>query len=218
MQFQATEVPGVWRLTSLMPYEPVWHAMRDFTEQRQSSTTDQIWVLQHLPVYTLGQAGKPEHVLNPHHIAVIKSDRGGQVTYHGPGQVVLYVLADLKRTGLNIRAMVQALEEAVIDTLGQYGLSDACRKPGAPGVYLPQVSGEPAKIAALGLKVRKGCTYHGVALNVDLDLGPFDGINPCGYEGLATTSLAQAGVNASCDDVALKLAGKIIEHGQLRVE
>ncbi|MCD8503880.1 MAG: lipoyl(octanoyl) transferase LipB [Burkholderiaceae bacterium] len=191
--------------------------MQAFTEGRTLDTPDQLWLVEHSPVYTLGQAGKPEHLLNPGQIPVVKSDRGGQVTYHGPGQVVVYVLADLKRTGLTIRAMVQALEEAVIGTLADYGLSDACRKPGAPGVYLPQ-DGDLAKIAALGIKVRKGCTYHGVALNVDMDLSPFDGINPCGYEGLKTISMASEGVAADWDEVAVSLAGKIINQARLRVE
>ena len=175
-------------------------------------------MVEHSPVYTLGQAGKPEHLLDAGQIPVVKSDRGGQVTYHGPGQVVAYVLADLKRTGLTIRAMVQALEQAVIDTLGEFGLDSACRKDGAPGVYLPQGSEDLAKIAALGIKVRKGCTYHGVALNVDMDLSPFAGINPCGYEGLKTVSMASAGVSLDWDTVALTLAGKIITEARLRVE
>ena len=217
MQLQATQAPGVWCLPQPMAYEPVWQAMRDFTELRDEHTLDQVWVLQHLPVYTQGQAGKIEHVLNAGHIPIVKTDRGGQVTYHGPGQGVVYVLADLKRTGLNIRAMVQALEQAVIDVLADSGLPQACRRQGAPGVYLPQ-DDSLAKIAALGIKVRKGCTYHGVALNVDMDLTPFEGINPCGYEGLITTSMAQAGLQVDCDAVAFALAGKIIEHGQLRVE
>lgn len=200
--------------------------MQAFTENRTADTFDELWLIEHSPVYTLGQAGKPEHVINPGQIPVIKSDRGGQVTYHGPGQVVVYVLADLKRTGLTIRAMVQALEEAVILTLAQFGLDQACRKPDAPGVYLPGEDsgvgqggdGELAKIAALGIKVRKGCTYHGVALNVDMDLSPFDGINPCGYEGLRTISMASRGVKADWEVVATTLAGKIITQARLRVE
>jgi len=192
--------------------------MKDFTESRTQDTLDELWLVEHAPVYTLGQAGKPEHILNPGAIPIVKSDRGGQVTYHGPGQVVVYVLADLKRTGLTIRGMVQALEQALIDTLVELGLPDACRKPGAPGVYLPEPDGSLSKIAALGIKVRKGCTYHGVALNVDMDLAPFTGINPCGYEGLKTVSLASRGVEASWDQVAAILAGRILGRAQLRVE
>lgn len=220
MQLLATELAGVKRWPGLAPYVPCWQAMQAFTENRTADTLDELWLVEHSPVYTLGQAGKPEHVINPGQIPVVKSDRGGQVTYHGPGQVVVYVLADLKRTGLTIRAMVQALEEAVILTLSEFGLGEACRKPGAPGVYLPEgdQDGELAKIAALGIKVRKGCTYHGVALNVDVDLSPFDGINPCGYEGLKTISMASRGVNANWQEVAATLAGKIISEARLRVE
>lgn len=218
MQLLATEQVGVKRWPGLAPYEPCWQAMQAFTEVRKPETLDELWLVEHSPVYTLGQAGKPEHVINPGQIPVIKSDRGGQVTYHGPGQVVVYVLADLKRTGLTIRAMVQALEQAVILTLSEFGLSQACRKQGAPGVYLPIQGNELAKIAALGIKVRKGCTYHGIALNVDMDLSPFDGINPCGYEGLQTVSMASRGVKAKWGRVAATLAGEIITEAGLRVE
>ena len=208
----------VRRWPGLTDYQTCWQAMKDFTESRTPQTPDELWIVEHEPVYTLGQAGKLEHILNPGAISVIKSDRGGQVTYHGPGQVVVYVLADLKRTGLTIRGMVQALEQAIIDTLADWGLPAACRKPGAPGVYVPEADGTLSKIAALGIKVRKGCTYHGVALNVDVDLAPFEGINPCGYEGLKTVSLANQGVTADWDRVAATLAGRIRERAQLRVE
>lgn len=218
MRLLATELEGVKRWPGLAPYLETWQAMQAFTEERGPQTLDEVWLVEHAPVYTLGQAGKPEHVLAPGRIPVIKSDRGGQVTYHGPGQVVAYVLADLKRTGLNIRAMVQAFEEAVIDTLSEFGVGNACRKAGAPGVYVPHRDADLAKIAALGVKVRKGCTYHGVALNVDMDLSPFEGINPCGYEGLKTVSMASMGAKAPWDTVAFTLAGKIIRHAGLRVE
>lgn len=208
----------VRRWPGLTDYQTCWQAMKDFTESRTPQTPDELWIVEHEPVYTLGQAGKLEHILNPGAIPVVKSDRGGQVTYHGPGQVVVYVLADLKRTGLTIRGMVQALEQAIIDTLADFGLSAACRKPGAPGVYVPEHDGTLSKIAALGIKVRKGCTYHGVALNVDVDLVPFEGINPCGYEGLKTVSLASQGVTANWDQVAATLAGRIHDRAQLRVE
>lgn len=213
-----TELTGVWRLPGLSAYEPVWLAMQAFTEHRQADTLDEIWLVEHLPVYTLGQAGKVEHILNAGSIPTVKTDRGGQVTYHGPGQVVAYVLADLRRTGLTIKSMVQALEQALIDTLAVYGVNDGCRKEGAPGVYVPNPDGALAKIAALGIKVRKGCTYHGVALNVDMDLKPFSGINPCGYEGLETVSMASRGLAAPWLAVAQTLAGQIIEHGRLVVK
>jgi lipoyl(octanoyl) transferase len=220
VQLAPTGLAGVKRWPGLASYMESWRAMQAFTEQRTSDTLDELWLIEHEPVYTLGQAGKPEHLLSPGDIAVVHSDRGGQVTYHGPGQVVVYVLADLKRTGLTIRAMVQALEDAVIDTLAAFGLPHACRKPGAPGVYLPQSTGDSAlvKIAALGIKVRKGCTYHGVALNVDMDLAPFDGINPCGYQGLKTVSMASVGARAEWESVASTLAGNIIRYARLRVE
>lgn len=213
-----TELAGVWRYPGLADYESVWRQMQTFTEWRSPDQLDELWLVQHRPVYTLGQAGKPEHLLNPGNIPVIQTDRGGQVTFHGPGQAIVYVLAELKRTGQSIREMVQSLEEAVIQTLTAYGVALACRKPGAPGVYVPQADGSLAKIAALGIKVRKGCTYHGVALNVDMDLTPYEGINPCGYAGLETISMAKLGILASCDEVALMLSGRIIAQCRLRVE
>jgi lipoyl(octanoyl) transferase len=157
--------------------------MRSFTDERDARTPDEIWVVEHDPVFTLGLNGKREHLLNPGDIPVVECDRGGQVTYHGPGQIVVYVLLDLRRRSLGVKHLVQLLEQAVIDLLQQYTIS-AQRKPNAPGVY---VNGE--KIAALGLRVRKGCSYHGLSLNVDMDLEPFSRINPCGFEGLQTTTL-----------------------------
>lgn len=185
--------------------------MQAFTESRTAETPDEIWLVEHEPVYTLGQAGKLEHLLNPGNIPVVKTDRGGQVTYHGPGQVMAYILADLRSSGRFIKAMVHQIEEATIDTLSAFGIPNACRKDGAPGVYVP-VGAELAKIAALGIKVRNGCTYHGMALNVDMDLTPFEGINPCGYAGLQTVCMAQFGINASWDDVAQTLAGQITRY------
>jgi len=207
------------------PYEPVWRAMQAFTEARSPDTPDEIWLVEHEPVYTLGQASKPEHLLNPGSIPVVQTDRGGQVTYHGPGQVMAYILADLRRSGLFIKAMVHQIEEATIETLKIYGIEDACRKDGAPGVYVPagvaksgdETAKELAKIAALGIKVRNGCTYHGMALNVDMDLTPFDGINPCGYAGLQTVCMAQYGVKASWDDVAQTLSKQITQYCGLSV-
>lgn len=209
---------GMWRWPGVADYTTVFEAMQTFTAQRQPDDLDELWLVEHSPVYTLGQAGKPEHILNSANIAVVQSDRGGQVTYHGPGQVVIYIMADLKRTTLMIRAMVQALEQALIDTLGSFGLPQARREPGAPGVYLPRPDGRIAKIAALGIKVRKGYTYHGVALNVDMDLAPFLGINPCGYQGLETISMASEGVSAPWEAVAMNLAGSIVSHCRLRVK
>ena len=198
-------------------YVTVWEAMKAFTAQRHESTFDEIWLVEHLPVYTLGQAGKPEHILQPGQIPIVQTDRGGQVTYHGPGQVVAYVMADLRRSKRFVKEMVAQVEQAVIDTLVQFGIQEACRKPGAPGIYVPFPI-ELAKIAALGLKIRQGCSYHGVALNVNMDLGPFLGINPCGYEGLRTISMASCGVKAEWDEVASVLSGQITQHCGLRVK
>ena len=165
-------------------YEPTWRAMQDFTAQRGADTPDELWLCQHPPVFTLGLAGKPEHLLHDIGVPVVKIDRGGQITYHGPGQVVAYLLLDIKRRNLTVKGLVQRMEQALIDLLGEHGVT-ATRLPGAPGVY---VNG--AKIGALGLKVKNGCCYHGLALNVAMDLAPFAAINPCGYEGMAVTQLA----------------------------
>ncbi|MBZ9612936.1 lipoyl(octanoyl) transferase LipB [Rheinheimera maricola] len=159
-------------------YTSVWHAMQQFTDQRNDSTPDQLWLLEHQPVFTQGQAGKEEHLLFPGDIPVVKVDRGGQVTYHGPGQLMVYVLLDLKRRNLGVRQLVTMLEQVLIQLLSPYGIN-AYAKPDAPGVYV-----DGAKIASLGLRVRKGCTFHGLALNVDMDLSPFSRINPCGYAGM----------------------------------
>lgn len=190
--------------------------MQDFTQARTPDTPDELWLVEHTPVYTLGQASKPEHLLNPGHIPVIQTDRGGQVTYHGPGQVMVYILADLKRSGHYIKQMVNEIEESVILTLAGFGVEHACRKDGAPGVYVP-MGNTLAKIAALGIKVRNGCTYHGVALNVDMDLKPFEGINPCGYAGLQTVNMVDMGARAQWDDVAQALATQIAGQCGLRL-
>jgi len=192
-------------------YLPVWEAMRSFTEARDAGTPDQIWLVEHTPVYTLGQAGKPEHVLNPGGIDVVRTDRGGQVTYHGPGQVVAYCLIDLRRHGLFVKEYVALLEDVLIGLLESLGAHGACRKPGAPGVYVPGRHGELAKIAALGIKVRNGCTYHGLALNVDMDLAPFLGINPCGYEGLETVDLRSRGVTLTLEEVGEQLGARLAQ-------
>lgn len=168
-------------------YVPTWEAMRRFTDGRAPATPDELWTLQHPPVFTLGQAGRPEHLLNPGTIPVLCSDRGGQVTYHGPGQLVAYLLYDLKRAGIGIRSLVRALEQAVVDLLAERGIPAAPR-PEAPGVYVGS-----RKIASLGLRVRHGHSYHGLALNWDMDLSPFARINPCGYPGLEVTQIADFG-------------------------
>lgn len=173
-----------WRELGQQPYEPVWRAMQAFTDARDDATADEIWSVQHPPVFTLGQAGKPEHVLAPGDIPVIPVDRGGQVTYHGPGQLVLYPLLDLRRLGLGVRELVCQIEQALIDVLADYGVA-AERQAGAPGVYVGE-----AKIAALGLRVRRGRSFHGLAFNIEMDLKPFDRINPCGYAGLRVTQLS----------------------------
>ncbi|HEX7386390.1 MAG TPA: lipoyl(octanoyl) transferase LipB [Castellaniella sp.] len=197
-------------------YRPVWQAMQAFTEGRTPETDDVLWLVEHAPVYTLGQAGREEHILNPHGIPVVHCNRGGQVTYHGPGQVVLYTLVDLRRHGIYVKEFVHLLEQCVLDVLAQAGVAGACRKPGAPGVYVPQSALQHpqgvalAKIAALGVKVHHGCAYHGVALNVDMDLSPFSGINPCGYVGLQTVDMRSCGVEAGLvatgDALALRFA------------
>jgi lipoyl(octanoyl) transferase len=187
----------------------VWAAMRAFTASRDAATPDEIWLTEHYPVYTLGLAGKREHVLNPQGIPVTAIDRGGQVTYHGPGQVLAYLLIDLARRGIKVRELVARIEAAVLDTLLEYGVTGH-RRTGMPGVYVNN-----AKIAALGLKVKNGCSYHGVSLNVAMDLAPFAGINPCGHEGLASAQLSDfaRGVTVveAGDRLATQLAGKIKE-------
>jgi lipoyl(octanoyl) transferase len=190
-------------------YETVWRDMRAFTAARQADTADEIWLCEHAPVYTLGLAGKSEHIINARTIPVVRTDRGGQVTYHGPGQVVAYVLCDLRRAGLYVKEYVTRLEDATLAALGDMAVSRACRKPGAPGVYVPTSAGL-AKIAALGVKIRNGCAYHGVALNVDMDLSPFQGIHPCGYEGLQTVDMAFCGVKQDLIEAGERLATHLI--------
>ncbi len=184
-------------------YVRVWRAMRDFTDQRVADTPDELWLLEHPAVFTLGQAGRTEHILDPGDIPVIKVDRGGQVTFHGPGQVVAYLLLDLRASGLGIKRLVHLLEQAVVALLAGYGILSNSR-PDAPGVYV-----EGAKIASLGLRVRRGCSFHGLALNVDMDLEPFSRINPCGYPGLAVTQIAVRNEPADLARVAADLAAAI---------
>ncbi|MGY1458416.1 MULTISPECIES: lipoyl(octanoyl) transferase LipB [unclassified Luteimonas] len=173
-------------------YEPVWRAMQAFTDARDADTPDELWLVEHDPVFTLGQAGKPEHVLAPGDIPVLKVDRGGQVTYHGPGQLVAYPLFELKRMKVGVRDYVCRIEQAIIDTLAGWDIA-AQRRDGAPGVYVDN----GAKIAALGIRVRRGCTFHGLAFNIAMDLEPFHRINPCGYAGLEVTSVVECGGPAS---------------------
>ncbi|BFT80357.1 lipoyl(octanoyl) transferase LipB [Enterobacter pseudoroggenkampii] len=173
------------RHLGLQPYEPVSQAMHDFTDSRDDSTPDEIWLVEHLPVFTQGQAGKAEHLLMTGDIPVIQSDRGGQVTYHGPGQQVMYVLLNLKRRKLGVRELVTLLEQTVVNTLAEYGI-DAHPRADAPGVYVGEM-----KICSLGLRIRKGCSFHGLALNINMDLAPFQRINPCGYAGMEITQMRQ---------------------------
>lgn len=181
-----------------VPYEPTWHAMRDQTLARAgdagAEAPDEMWLLEHPPVFTQGQAGKPEHLLQDIGVPVVPIDRGGQITYHGPGQVVIYLLLDLQRRQIKVRDLVHRIEQAVINLLAEYGVQ-AERRAGAPGVYVSD-----AKVAALGLRIRNGCSYHGVSLNVDMDLSPFAAINPCGYAGMAVTQLRDLGVNVTVSE------------------
>lgn len=169
---------------TLQDYQATWQAMREFTDQRDANSQDEIWLLEHSAVFTQGQAGKAEHVLNPHDISVVQSDRGGQVTYHGPGQLIAYCLFDLRRLGIGIKSLVVNTENAIIQLLNDYDI-DAHLQKGAPGVYV-----DNKKIASLGFRVRKGCSYHGLSLNVDMDLTPFSYINPCGFENMQMTQMS----------------------------
>ena len=194
------------RALGRVDYETAWADMRAFTDARTKETEDELWIVEHPPVFTQGVAGKPEHLLfNPPTIPVIKTDRGGQITYHGPGQAMIYVLFDLKRAGMGVRELVIRIENAVIATLAGYTVT-AYGKRDAPGVYVKLTQRDEAKIASLGLKIRNGCTYHGIALNVDMDLTPFSFINPCGFEGLRVTQLHELGVQASLDAAGMALA------------
>ena len=189
------------------PYDAVWQAMEAVTDARDESAPHQLWLVEHEPVFTLGQAGKPEHVLAAGDIPVVRTNRGGQVTYHGPGQIVAYPLVDLRRLNIGVREFVCRIEQALIDTLATWNIS-AVRRPGAPGVYV-----DGAKIGALGLRVRHGCTFHGLAFNVAMDLEPFSRINPCGYEGLQVTSVLKSGGPANLEEVKPVLVEKLA--GQL---
>lgn len=194
------------RCLGLVEYQPTWDAMKKFTAARTDETCDEIWLVQHPPTYTQGLAGKPEHLLNPSGIPVIRIDRGGQITYHGPGQIVAYLLLDLRRWKITVRELVRLMERAVIDLLGEHGITATGRED-APGVYV-----NDAKIASLGLKIKNGCCYHGLALNVDMDLSPFRNINPCGYAGLRVTQACELGITVPINELQAGLAQNLI-HG-----
>ncbi|CAN7620629.1 lipoyl(octanoyl) transferase LipB [Rhizobacter sp. LjRoot28] len=223
---RAPRPPATLRWMGRVDYEPTLAAMRAFTEARTPDTPDEIWLCEHPPVYTQGQAGRPEHLLDAAGIPVVQTNRGGQVTYHGPGQVVAYPLIDLRALGIFVKEYVYRLEHAVLKTLEGFDITGH-RVPGAPGIYvnLADPGGHAAltwprpepfqglgKIAALGIKVSRNCTYHGVALNVDMDLKPFQGINPCGYASLQTVDLATLGVRTDWTTVAQRLGDRLVSH------
>ncbi|WP_346832840.1 lipoyl(octanoyl) transferase LipB [Pseudomonas abietaniphila] len=187
-------------------YEPAWQAMQRFTDGRDRDTPDEVWLVQHPPVFTQGQSGKPEHLLLPGDIPVVQVDRGGQVTYHGPGQLVAYLMLDVRRLGYGVRELVTRIEHSLIDLLASYGVT-AAAKPEAPGVYV-----DGAKIASLGLRIRNGCSFHGLALNVDMDLDPFKRINPCGYAGLAMTQLREQAGPIEFAEVSARLRAQLVKH------
>lgn len=226
--------PLVVRALGRVDYVPTWHAMREFTARRDADTPDELWIVEHPPVFTLGQAGKREHLLGPTDIPVVATDRGGQITYHGPGQVVIYTLIDLRRLGIFVKELVYRIEQSVIQTLDAYGV-EGRRVKGAPGIYVPvneSTSPQPslrargegkkrvsdpdfsgvAKIAALGIKVTNGRSYHGVAFNVAMDLSPFALIDPCGYPSLATVDLATLRVQTTWHEAAERLAARLADH------
>ena len=202
----------VVRWLGRVEYEPTWRAMQTFTNERDADTPDQIWLLEHPPVFTLGMNAAPEHLLAPGDIPVVQIDRGGQVTYHGPGQLVVYPLLDVRRAGLGVRQLVMALESAIIDLLASWNI-EAVAKREAPGVY---VNGR--KVASIGLRIRRGSSYHGLAFNVAMDLQPFQRINPCGYRGLEVTDLRSLGVNASVREVADALSPRLLASLRLTQE
>jgi len=193
-------------LTQPLEYTLVWQKMRHFTDTRDQHTADELWLLEHQPVFTQGQAGKAEHLIHPHSIPVVNSDRGGQITYHGPGQLIAYLLFDIKRLGISVRPLVSTLENLIIDYLADQHIKATTRDK-APGVY---VNG--AKICSIGLRIRRGCTYHGIAFNVDMDLKPFSYINPCGFRGLKMTTLSQLGTTDSVHKVGEKMIPYFLKH------
>jgi lipoyl(octanoyl) transferase len=198
------------KYSGLVEYEPTWRTMQAANKSRTSETPDEFWLVEHPPIFTLGLAGKPEHVLAPGDIPVVKIDRGGQVTYHGPGQLVAYLLLDTKRLGYGVKELVKRIEQSLIDLLAEYGI-DSYQLSGMPGVYVKQNDAD-AKIAAIGLRVANHATYHGLSLNVDMDLEPFSRINPCGYEGLAVTQMRDLGVTDKMDVISGKLVSQLQSH------
>lgn len=196
----------VIREFGLQPYEPVWHAMQEFTNMRDKSTPDEIWFTEHEKVFTLGLNTAPEHLLDTGDIPVVQIDRGGQVTYHGPGQLMIYPLIDLRRASLGVRDLVTGLEQSVVDLATEYDI-DAANRRDAPGVYVDGV-----KLASIGLRIRRGCSFHGMALNVDTDLEPFSRINPCGFKGLEVTSLARLGAESNLNAVRDRLLPHLLGH------
>ena len=197
-------LPPLIRQLGRQPYEPVWQEMQAFTASRDAATRDEIWLVEHPPVFTLGQAGKPEHLLDPGDIPVIRTDRGGQVTYHGPGQLVAYLLLNLRHYGLGVRQLVTLIEQSIVDLLREFGIAAAARAD-APGVYV-----DGNKIAALGLRVRHGCSFHGLSLNVDMDLEPFSRINPCGYPDLQVVQMRDLTQPVALFTVGNRLARHIL--------
>lgn len=195
----------------LQDYEPVYQQMLDFTEQRNENTPDEIWLLEHNPVYTLGKNGKAHHVREPGSIPLVQVDRGGQVTYHGPGQLVAYLLLDIRRRKLGVRQIVSAMENALINLLADYSITGYA-KPEAPGVYVDE-----KKIAALGLRIRKGCSYHGLSINLDMDTSPFNGINPCGYEGLEIAQLSDYSIQINPDTIKNTLLKHLVQQLDYRL-
>ena len=200
------QYPVLIRHLGQQPYQTIYQAMQDFTDKRNAGTVDEIWVLEHFPVYTIGMAGKMEYLLNTGNIPIVKTDRGGQVTYHGLGQLIVYVLMDLKRQRGSIKKLVYKLEQAIIDCLSILGLS-AHRRPKAPGIYVDQ-----RKISALGLRMRRACIYHGLSINVNMDLSPFKGIYPCGDKNLEVTQLRDLGVNNTVKSLAKQLMPHLLRH------
>ncbi|KPW37003.1 Octanoyltransferase [Pseudomonas amygdali pv. mellea] len=195
-----------FRDLGLIDYETAWHAMQRFTDRRGREAADEVWLVQHPPVFTQGQSGKAEHLLLPGNIPVVQVDRGGQVTYHGPGQLVAYLMLDVRRLGFGVRDLVTRIENTLIALLADYGVK-AAAKADAPGVYV-----DGAKIASLGLRIRNGCSFHGLALNVDMDLEPFRRINPCGYAGLAMTQLSDQAGQIEFSEVSARLRAQLVKH------
>lgn len=190
----------------IQEYHSVWQAMQNFTNQRTENTLDEIWLVEHNPVFTQGQAGKAEHILSVEKIPIIQTDRGGQITYHGPGQLVVYFLIDLRRKKIGVRQLVTAIENSIVELLSEYGIQSSPKK-NAPGVYVDE-----AKICSLGLRIRKGASYHGLALNIAMDLEPFKQINPCGYKGMQVTQISKLGGPSDLEQVAKDYISAIIKH------